>query len=372
MTVNKTMRTGPRHIRRSSGYVNKKLIVVTAAIVIAMLLVAGGVVAYRKYQDKSIESTLQDSLKGVSGARDVAKDTRGKYSAGGQVGPAHPGSGGSKKPGDTATPSGSVDSGEPGDSGGSSQSGEGSGSVIAKSNLKGVSYTNESNITSTYHVWSAHIDTAKPIGLLMHMHGDGAWEYNNPDSDVYIGGSTGILEQARKRNMVLIVPKSPDTSGVVTWWEEHSRIISWMRSFSSSMLDEFSVDRSRVWYTGFSGGAEFISYYGLPYIFNWAGVTGGGAVIMGGGGSPASYLPTLPKYVAGSFPLYWYVGENDDGSSSGDGFNALQASSQGEAYYRSNGWATSRSTVPGYEHTMTRQYGRLIDEAMNSAGFTGS
>lgn len=258
--------------------------------------------------------------------------------------------------------------GEPGGPGGG-----GSTPEIVKADIKNLSFTDTSGYTSQYHVWSSHIDTGKPIGMLFHMHGDMAWEFNNPESDLYIGGANGIHAQAVKRNMVLVVPKAPDQEGDVTWWEDYTIIINWTYRFVPKMLNDFHVDRSRVWFSGFSGGAEYISYYGLPYVFRQSGITGGGAVIIGGGGSPQSYLPSLPKStnIPGPFPLTWYVGEFDDGTNAYDNFDALEASRRGELYYRNNGWDTERIIIPGYEHTIHRKYGEVIDEAMNKAGFTG-
>ena len=47
--------------------------------------------------------------------------------------------------------------------------------------------------------------------------------------------------------------------------------------------------------------------------------------------------------IDGSFPITWFIGENDTGDSNDENpFNALAASKQGERFYRDQGWKTER------------------------------
>lgn len=150
-----------------------------------------------------------------------------------------------------------------------------------------VRFKASNGVTSTYHVYASHVDRNKPAGALFWFHGDGAYEYDRPNDPAYIGGDDGILETAKKHNMVLIVPKTPDKR-TSTWWEDWQKNPDYVRDLYSEILTKYDVDKSNVWNTGFSGGAEFTGYHFLPWVLEDTGVTGGGAVMFGAAARPTS------------------------------------------------------------------------------------
>lgn len=71
--------------------------------------------------------------------------------------------------------------------------------------------------------------------------------------------------------------------------------------------------------------------------------------------------------IDGSFPITWFIGENDTGDSNEDKpFNALAASKQGERFYRDQGWKTERIILKNYGHLLSENnigmYGQLLNE----------
>ncbi|WP_213810426.1 hypothetical protein [Jeotgalicoccus sp. WY2] len=71
--------------------------------------------------------------------------------------------------------------------------------------------------------------------------------------------------------------------------------------------------------------------------------------------------------IDGSFPITWFIGENDTGDSNDDNpFNALAASKQGERFYRNQGWKTERIILKNYGLLLSENnigmYGQLLDE----------
>lgn len=125
---------------------------------------------------------------------------------------------------------------------------------------------------SSWLSYSCGVDTDHPSGVLIHLHGDGAEEVDSPGDDL-----AALAEAANSRNMVLLVPRTPD---LVT----------------------------------------------------------GGALMMGGGGVNEETGGTVDLWdglpvQAASVLLRWKVGEQDDGTTSTDGFDALGAAYQGSEFW---------------------------------------
>ena len=246
------------------------------------------------------------------------------------------------------------------------------GSGGALSDVQGVAFTASNAYSSKYHLWAAHVDVSKPIGLIVWFHGDGGYEYKNPGDSFYLAGSDGIIAQARGTNSVLIVPATPDdAAGRWTWWQWGSKGANpqYASELIQSITRAYNVDMRRVWLCGFSGGAEFLSLYLLRYWGDAMGLKGGGCLMVGGG----TVLETSTDFPASFKPDWaweWRVGELDTGRDAsgqpiGDGFDAVTAATHGEAKYRSWGWNTKLTILPGKGHTtgMSGLYGAQIAAA---------
>lgn len=97
-----------------------------------------------------------------------------------------------------------------------------------------------------------------------------------------------------------------------------------------------------------------------------------GALMMGGGGVPRDVTGFAagvisPDGDAASVPVTWMVGADDDGTTSTDGFDAVDASRRGEQFYRDLGYLNTTCTVlEGRGHYDLPQ-GRLLDEFLEVA-----
>src|SRR5699024_4555936 len=73
--------------------------------------------------------------------------------------------------------------------------------------------------------------------------------------------------------------------------------------------------------------------------------------MMAGGGGPTWENKSLNHEYLTTTPLYWVVGEFDDGSTSQGGFDALRAAHQGATWYRNEGLDDVNLTVmPEHDH----------------------
>ena len=126
----------------------------------------------------------------------------------------------------------------------------------------------------------------------------------------------------------------------------------------------------RVWLCGFSGGAEFLTLYLLRYWGNEMGIKGGGCLMIGGGTKPPVDAD-FPADYKDHWVWEWRVGaldtgRNADGTTAGDGFNAVNAAKGSEQWFRQRGWKTTLEVVPGKGHLMPRFYGELVQRSLDS------
>ena len=92
-------------------------------------------------------------------------------------------------------------------------------------------------------------------GILLWLHGDGAFEYFNPESKEYLEGSKGIRQVAKDKNLTLVVPKAPSTK-YDTWWKKENLNSNYLIELIQSF-----PNHDYLWIGGFSGGAEITSYW---------------------------------------------------------------------------------------------------------------
>lgn len=222
------------------------------------------------------------------------------------------------------------------------------------------------NYSSRYRWWAAHT-TGSP-GILLWLHGDGAYEYNNPDSTAYLAGPDGLIQVARDHNLILLVPLSPDDDGAITWWEWGTGNAVWLKELLARVRGQYDVDLERIWIAGFSGGAEHITAQLLPLQGENLGIEAGGIVAFGGGDHPAEYGRTQPTLSYRSrFPMSWVVGEDDTAANSSEGFDARAAATRGRNAYQSTGHRTELTLVPDKQHLLNGLYGSYVRAALEAS-----
>lgn len=239
---------------------------------------------------------------------------------------------------------------------------------------KEVWFESSNGYGSYYHRYVAHVDWSKPVGIMFWFHGDGGYEFENPDDPYYLAGPNGVVAKARAANSVLIVPGTPDdgASRGGTWWKWGTKDSNprYAKELFVHITSQYNVDLYRVWLCGFSGGAEFLTLYLLRYWGNEMGIKGGGCLMIGGGTKPPVDAD-FPADYKGHWVWEWRVGaldtgKNADGTTAGDGFNAVAASQGGEQWFRERGWKTALDIVPGKGHLMPRFYGELVQRSLDN------
>ena len=229
-------------------------------------------------------------------------------------------------------------------------------------------FTASDGTTSRYHVFAAGLSRDTVTGIVFQFHGDGAYEFDHPDSSYSLGGQTGIVEECRARGYVVVAVLSPDTEGEVTWWENGAANAAYAAQLVATMTEEYSAGADNTWLVGYSGGSQFITQFYLPL---WSSTLhGGGAVMFGGGGRP--YNVVVQPFADGlraHFPMFWYTGAADNGRSSEDGYNALGDSVHGAkaglGFYASAGFVTDHRWPSGMGHDLSQQFGEVLADQLD-------
>lgn len=220
------------------------------------------------------------------------------------------------------------------------------------------SFTSENGTKGEYLIYPAK--HAK--GILVWLHGDGAYEFLHPKSYEYLGGDVGIKQIAKEKNLTLIVPKSPRQDE--TWWKKGKENSQYLVELISSI-----PQHENLWIGSFSGGSEMSTYWLLDKLPEM-NVKSGGAIFFGGGGPPKSKDISREinkeNIVEGSFPLTWVVGEHDFGvQTKDDPFNAFESSKEGENFYKKHGWKTDRHVLSEHQHHLSKEGKGLYGEYLN-------
>ncbi|MFH5824942.1 hypothetical protein [Georgenia sp. AZ-5] len=223
------------------------------------------------------------------------------------------------------------------------------------------SFTASNGMTSQYHVYASDVSTDEPVGLMLQFHGDGAYEFKNPSSSYSLGGSEGIVAQAREHGMITVPVLSPDKQGSVTWWESGAENADYVADLLSHLYDQYDIDTERVWLVGYSGGSQFITKFFMPEHSDL--VDGGGSVVFGGGGVPGGGSQGFDAGLTPDFPMHWYTGMKDNGS--GGSYNALRDAQNGSAWYDGQGFATTLETPAGVDHGLSGTFGPVVGQQLD-------
>lgn len=193
-------------------------------------------------------------------------------------------------------------------------------------------------------VYTEGVDFSRPVGVVVRLHGDGAYEYHHPEYRL-----DGLAEIAAQHNQILVAPLTPDT-GTTTWWRESEANADWLAGLmEQQVLPTYGVDRSDIWWRGYSGGVELLA---RELIVTEPQLVTGGAVLLGGGGRPWGVdTDAAARAAAQVGPLTWVTGTADDGTDPRSPVDAHAAVREGAAWYRDQGFGPVSEFYPeGVDH----------------------
>lgn len=226
-----------------------------------------------------------------------------------------------------------------------------------------VAFTASNGLSSEYHIYGEGVD--EPAGLLIWTHGDGAYEFRNPDSDYVMGGPQGVRALAQEEGYVVVSALSPDRRGTTTWWEDGEDNADYFAELITHLRTEYDLAGGDVVLAGFSGGAQFTTMYFLPAYSHL--LDRGGSVVFGGGGPPYED-PVFNEDLKSDFFMHWATGALDDLEHSDEGYDALCYAREGVAYYSAAGFDTSYHWIEGRDHVIDGLFGEIVAEQLRTRG----
>ncbi|MGW6659505.1 hypothetical protein [Rhodococcus sp. NPDC055024] len=219
-------------------------------------------------------------------------------------------------------------------------------------------FTASNGLSSKYHVYAAGIPQDHAAGLVLQFHGDGAYEFANPTSSYSLGGSSGIVAQARSRGYITVAIRTPDSTGDITWWENGSANADFVADLLDTLKAGYNIDTEDIWLVGYSGGSQLITQFFLPKYSSK--IDGGGTLVFGGGGGPRVPVQPFASGLVAGLPMHWYTGGADNGTNVSDGYNALLDAQKGLAWYSAQGFTVDLESPAGLGHNLSGTFGTVL------------
>ena len=229
-------------------------------------------------------------------------------------------------------------------------------------------FTDSRGVTSSYHLYAAGLDWTKPVGLMIYTDGTGEYGLNNPDSPYLLAGDDGLVNVAKRHNLILLTPHAP--GGDCRCWYQTSTGIdpdekaAWSADLIEHVQSRYGTDPARVAFGGYSSGAQWTTRYFGPRHAAQV-MTDGVAVAISYGGQPSGTPEFTPEFIE-NVPFVWNVGANDPA------LNGSAGARDGYDWYTDAGFATTLDVVPGVGHGRSGQFGAIMDDAVSEHVPAGS
>lgn len=228
-----------------------------------------------------------------------------------------------------------------------------------------LSYT-ANGVTSSYHLYAAGLDWSKKVGIL--IYGDGSAEYGlkNPSSTYLLAGTNGLINVAKRNNMILLTPLAPGAGcpdGDGTCWYQTSsgftplQKTQWAEALVKYVHTQYPIYLDRVAMGGYSSGAQLAARYWVPSGAAQRTMNDGVIVSISCGGDPATTEVTYTASFKANVHMNWNTGDNDSSCP----HTATWSTAGGYSHYTTAGFSTSRDILPGVTHDRSGAFGGIMD-----------
>jgi peptidoglycan hydrolase-like protein with peptidoglycan-binding domain len=216
--------------------------------------------------------------------------------------------------------------------------------------------------TSQYHLYAAGLDWTKPVGLLIYADGSGEYGLKNPGSTYLLAGTTGMIAVAKKHNMILLTPFSPNTAcsdgdGSCWYLGDPEGYVKWAEALVAHVQSLYPVERNRIAFGGYSSGAQLASEYWVPSGAAQRTMTAGVIVPISYGGSPKMTQVAYTAAFKANVHLNWNTGDLDPSYTTTSAYGVKA----GYNSYTAAGFMTSIDVVPGVDHDRSGKFGSIMD-----------
>lgn len=212
-----------------------------------------------------------------------------------------------------------------------------------------------SKYTSKYHLYAGGLDWSKPVGLLIYGDGTGEYGIENPGGRYLIGGTNGLHAVAKRHNMVLLTPFSPNRSCECWYKGDPMGYSQWLEQLVKKLEADYPIDLRRVAMGGYSSGAQLATRWWVPSGAAQRTMTDGVVVAISYGGPPA-VASQVSEHMKSNVPIHWDSGSEDPATTNAYGVAG------GYKWYTDRGFITSLTIASGVGHGRSGQFGVIMDE----------
>lgn len=146
------------------------------------------------------------------------------------------------------------------------------------------------------------IEDLEPHGLLIYLHGDGGKDYTND----YI--FSPLVKIAHEHKLIAMSVLSPNNG--TAWYQGPQTNAYFLHQLlETKIFKDYNIDTSRIYFTGSSGGSQFLTGIFVPkYVGNY----GGGAFPSCGGADIYNFIEyKITDHMKEHFKLYYHTQTGD-------------------------------------------------------------
>lgn len=218
-----------------------------------------------------------------------------------------------------------------------------------------------SRYTSQYHIYAAGLDWSKPVGMLIYADGSGEYGLKNPDSNYLLSGRDGLVNVARRNNMILLTPFSPNTNcsdgdGSCWYLGDSVGYAKWAEELVLHVQSQYPVERDRIAFGGYSSGAQLATEFWTPSGAAHRTMTDGVVVAISYGGSPKMNESAYPEAFRSRVHMNWNVGSRDSAYTTNSAYGVKAGYNQ----FTGKGFATSLDVIEGMGHSRS-DFGKVME-----------
>jgi hypothetical protein len=212
-------------------------------------------------------------------------------------------------------------------------------------------YDSASGYTSDYHLYAAGLDWSKPVGLLVYADGSGEYGLKNPGSTYLLAGTNGLINVAKRNNMVLLTPFSPnkacaDGDGSCWYQGDPPGYTRWAEALVKRVQSQYPLELDRVAFGGYSSGAQLATEYWVPSGAAQRTMTDGVVVAISYGGSP-KVTASISEAFRTRVHMNWNTGDKDTAYTTTSSYGVKA----GYAWFTDRAFQTSLDVIAGLGHS---------------------
>lgn len=218
-----------------------------------------------------------------------------------------------------------------------------------------------SKYTSKYHIYASGLDWSKPVGMMIYADGSGEYGLKNPGSTYLLAGTDGLINVAKRNNMLLLTPFSPNTvcadgDGSCWYMGDSVGYAKWAEELVAHVQSQYNIEKDRVAFGGYSSGAQLATEWWVPSGAAQRTMTDGVIVAISYGGSPKMTEVAYDSNFKSKVHMNWNVGANDPAYTNDGSYDAKS----GYDAYTSKSFATSIDVISGLGHNRS-DFGKVME-----------